>query len=542
MLNKFFLYLYTLKFLKFKQVFYRLKRKLPIENFSIGDSSYLFKHHDLNFYMVSINQKVYNDKFNLLNEERIVDMSTWNAPASHLWLFNLHYFDYIHDLDDEIALSYISSWLDAVEYHKHVSYEPYVISLRLVNWIKFLQTRNIYNDKIEKSIVEQTQSLIANVEFHLLGNHLFANAKALTIVGSYLYGEVGAKALKLGLSILSDELKEQFLSDGAHFELSPMYNNIMLFDLLDIYNVLKAHFGFDNILIEDIGKLVYKCFEWSIYMSHSDGDVAFFNDSTLGISPNLDDIFSYASMLNLDLPKPLPKCYFKHLSGSGYFVVKNDNFKLIADFAQIGPSYLPGHAHADNLSFELDIGDARFLVNSGVSKYGNDQERELQRSTSCHNTVVVDNQNSSEMWAGFRVARRAKTEIINVRSDDLDNIIIEGYHDGYQRLKPKVIHTRKFEISEKLIKIHDLINTDRFESVAFFHFHPDVIVLDIANDSAMLNISNVVVKFSFFGSYSISLVDSKYYPGFGLSDNNKTICVSFVKCLTSKIEVVNESN
>ncbi|EIF3197645.1 alginate lyase family protein, partial [Vibrio vulnificus] len=329
-------------------------------------------------------------------------------------------------------------------------------------WIKFLQTRNIYNDKIEKSIVEQTQSLIANVEFHLLGNHLFANAKALTIVGSYLYGEVGAKALKLGLSILSDELKEQFLSDGAHFELSPMYNNIMLFDLLDIYNVLKARFGFDNILIEDIGKLVYKCFEWSIYMSHSDGDVAFFNDSTLGISPNLDDIFSYASMLNLDLPKPLPKCYFKHLSGSGYFVVKNDNFKLIADFAQIGPSYLPGHAHADNLSFELDIGDARFLVNSGVSKYGNDQERELQRSTSCHNTVVVDNQNSSEMWAGFRVARRAKTEIINVRSDDLDNIIIEGCHDGYQRLKPKVIHTRKFEISEKLIKIHDLINTDRF--------------------------------------------------------------------------------
>ncbi|EGR0054963.1 heparinase, partial [Vibrio vulnificus] len=259
----------------------------------------------------------------------------------------------------------------------------------------------------------------------------------------------------------------------------------------------------------------YKCFEWSIYMSHSDGDVAFFNDSTLGISPNLDDIFSYASMLNLDLPKPLPKCYFKHLSGSGYFVVKNDNFKLIADFAQIGPSYLPGHAHADNLSFELDIGDARFLVNSGVSKYGNDQERELQRSTSCHNTVVVDNQNSSEMWAGFRVARRAKTEIINVRSDDLDNIIIEGCHDGYQRLKPKVIHTRKFEISEKLIKIHDLINTDRFESVAFFHFHPDVIVLDIANDSAMLNISNVVVKFSFFGSYSITLVDSKYYPGFG---------------------------
>lgn len=226
--------------------------------------------------MVSINQKVYNDKFNLLNEERIVDMSTWSAPASHLWLFNLHYFDYIHDLDDEIALSYISSWLDAVEYHKHVSYEPYVISLRLVNWIKFLQTRNIYNDKIEKSIVEQTQSLIANVEFHLLGNHLFANAKALTIVGSYLYGEVGAKALKLGLSILSDELKEQFLSDGAHFELSPMYNNIMLFDLLDIYNVLKARFGFDNILIEDIGKLVYKCFEWSIYMSHSDGDVAFF--------------------------------------------------------------------------------------------------------------------------------------------------------------------------------------------------------------------------------------------------------------------------
>jgi uncharacterized heparinase superfamily protein len=45
------------------------------------------------------------------------------------------------------------------------------------------------------------------------------------------------------------------------------------------------------------------------------------------------------------------------------------------DVAEVGPDYLPGHAHADSLSFELSLFGQRVVVNSGTSQYGLGAER-----------------------------------------------------------------------------------------------------------------------------------------------------------------------
>ncbi|MFB1490650.1 MULTISPECIES: heparinase II/III family protein [unclassified Thiocapsa] len=41
----------------------------------------------------------------------------------------------------------------------------------------------------------------------------------------------------------------------------------------------------------------------------------------------------------------------------------------LLDVAPIGPDYLPGHAHADTLSFELSLFGQRVIVNGGTSRY-----------------------------------------------------------------------------------------------------------------------------------------------------------------------------
>ena len=48
---------------------------------------------------------------------------------------------------------------------------------------------------------------------------------------------------------------------------------------------------------------------------------------------------------------------------------------LIGDCAQLGPDYLPGHGHADTLSFEFSVGGRRVFVNTGTSRYGLDSRR-----------------------------------------------------------------------------------------------------------------------------------------------------------------------
>ena len=62
----------------------------------------------------------------------------------------------------------------------------------------------------------------------------------------------------------------------------------------------------------------------------------------------------------------------------------------IGDIGNVGPDYIPGHAHADTLSFEMSVFDMRFIVNSGTSVYGLGAERLRQRGTAAHSTVVID--------------------------------------------------------------------------------------------------------------------------------------------------------
>ncbi|WP_413889259.1 heparinase II/III family protein [Candidatus Aalborgicola defluviihabitans] len=72
------------------------------------------------------------------------------------------------------------------------------------------------------------------------------------------------------------------------------------------------------------------------------------------------------------------------------------------DVAPVGPAYLPGHAHADTLSFELSVSGQRVVVNGGTSRYGLGPLRLRERETAAHSTVEVAKQSSSEVWGGFR--------------------------------------------------------------------------------------------------------------------------------------------
>ena len=98
----------------------------------------------------------------------------------------------------------------------------------------------------------------------------------------------------------------------------------------------------------------------------------------------------------------------KSLEQTGYVRLAKEHAVALIDAAPIGPDYIPGHAHADTLSFELSIRGRRILVNGGTSTYQNNLQRHKERSTQSHNTVEVNGRNSSEVWGAFRVARRAK--------------------------------------------------------------------------------------------------------------------------------------
>lgn len=494
------------------------------------------------------------NRFEFLGETGdIHDQEAWNDPKkSKLWLYNLHYMDDLNSVSAELRheahKNLVDRWIAENPPATGSGWEPYPLSLRIVNLVKWFSRQKAIEPIWLKSLGLQAQALYKQLEFHILGNHLMANAKAMIFVGAFLEGDEAQKWLNKGLRILDREIPEQFLPDGGHFERSPMYHAILLCDLCDLLNLAERS-GIINLKerISDWRERVARGLSWLATMSHPDGCIAFFNDAAFGIAPDLEAIKTYAKRLGCKVEPALPrslqgegKVSLRRLENTGYYRVDlPDDGVCLLDLAEIGPYYLPGHGHADTLSFEMSIFGQRVFVNSGTSQYGEGVERLRQRGTAAHNTVVIDDEDSSEVWDGFRVARRAYPNKPLISEDD-KSLLIEASHDGYKRIRSGVIHQRSWSFTSRSLVIQDRITGDFQIAEARFHLHPDVRI-DRSHFSGyrllLPSAPTKTVNFSVQGAKNVERVASQWHPKFGTSVPNICIAIKFTgRHLTTRIE------
>lgn len=418
-------------------------------------------------------------EFHFLNIDGSLDEIGWDGPEREkLWRYNQHYFDDLNAIDAEDRHAWhetvLRDWVRANPPAAGNGWEPYPTSLRIVNWVKWSLSGNALPQPCVESLAVQTRWLTRRLEKHLLGNHLFANAKALVFAGLFFEGEEAATWLSRGLRLLSREMPEQILADGGQFERSPMYHALALEDVLDLCNVATAYegaVGFDaSRQGADWRNRARQMLGWLDAMCHPDGEIAFFNDAAMGIAPSPSELTAYAKRLGIDCAEV--EAPITWLTASGYARLASGPAVVLVDMAPVGPNYLPGHAHADTLSFELSLFGLRVLVNSGTSCYGDSAERTRQRGTAAHNTVVVDGADSSEVWSGFRVARRAMP--INPEVHDHQGLGASCGHDGYRRLPGRVTHHRRWRLTEAGLDVEDTLQGSCDHAEARFHFHPSL--------------------------------------------------------------------
>lgn len=528
---------FTIIDLKLIQITNRLTRKLPKSanarcKSKVNNNIYRLYVHEFE------NTKLLNGKFfNFLNVQEAV--GKWHYESrTLLWNYNLHYFDFLLSKEcsqdfaiEKVKNKLIYDWISTPYKDKKVGYEPYPTSLRLVNWIKYLSRNKGFDQAILDSMVDQALSLENSLEYHLLGNHLFVNAKALVFVGATISNENSSRILKKGLSILDREIQEQILDDGANFELSPMYHQIMLVDILDLLSLADA------VDIPDLNSrkegwflVVTKMLSWMGHMSHPDGKISFFNDAAFGIAPESNEIISYANKVGIqnytETETETESLRYKNLKESGYITVSSPIYKAVLDVGRIGPKYIPGHAHADTLSFELSVDCLRVFVNSGTSEYGSEPERLRQRKTESHNTVQVAGLDSSEVWSGFRVARKALPSKPNINATS-SHISVNCSHFGYKRLSSRTIHNRNWCFTDERLTIVDTL-TNKFpeEGLAFYHLHPDIEV-SVSGTAGELKLpSGRIIKIE--ATSQMQLQDTYWHPYFGVSIRTKKLVIPLV--------------
>jgi hypothetical protein len=393
-------------------------------------------------------EEVLEGRFRFLHCEKTFEgPCRWKNPEfSYLWDFNLHYFEYLSALEELLRVpdhtgglsnfratpetggtktekpqvsslkpqvskarrriqDLMDQWIAANPCPTQPGWHPYPISLRAINWIKFFVAHPEFAERPRlESLYAQMLFLEGNLEGHLQANHLLENGRALLFGGLFFEGRDAERWLAKGLSLLKREIQEQYLPNGGHFERSPMYHCILVEGLLDTCVYLESSGRGSEWLQSALEKMC----AWTEAIRCPDGTFPLFNDAALGISADPDEVIGNAERM---IAYRRRKAAESVRNCDAFYVLDAGAFFCAVDGAPIGPSYNPGHAHSDNFTYELFFRGKRLVADAGTFSYDPGPSRQLFRSTRAHNTVLVNDLEQSEVWGGFRVARRSNPHL-----------------------------------------------------------------------------------------------------------------------------------
>jgi uncharacterized heparinase superfamily protein len=456
-----------------------------------------------------------------------------------LWQFHFGYHDYLLALLDDTGgdekaasrvMDFIVEWDDLypldITGARRSAWHPYVLSIRIESWIRIysrLQDHGINSDDarimhIPRGVERMTRVLLRNLEKGTMANHLLRNIKALVFAGLFLDTPAGAQARRLGLKLLEQELKEQILQDGCHFERSPMYHVSVLNDVLDMAEAITLA---SSTVPAALASAAVSMTAFLEHMRHPDGEIPYFNDSTTSFFLRTNEVLQRGHALCSEMDwvtdTEVPSADVKRKADreSGLLTAGSARSWLVFDAGNVGPDYQPGHTHCDTLSFEWSLDGKRFITDTGVFHYRESEERRYSRSTSAHNTVEINGEEQSEIWKSFRVGRRAK--IVHSAREEHDGIIVlRGAHDGYTRIQRGLIHERAIVVAgDAWVAVIDWLHgKGTYQYRNFLHFHPDV-ALEPVQGRVDITHGDARIIMQTLGPESLITQKTEYYPAFG---------------------------
>jgi hypothetical protein len=159
---------------------------------------------------------------------------------------------------------------------------------------------------------------------------------------------------------------------------------------------------------------------------------------------------------------------------SGIYIMRKDKDYLIVRCGKLGTGGKGSHTHNDNLSFELCSNNITYIVDPGTFTYSRDvNSRNLFRSTSYHNTLVIDGeeQNTFSKKDIFMLHKNSKVGAINWNHNEYEDYfvgnIIQYLRDGTEVIHKREIHFNKVQ---RTWHIKDVILGDGLHNLVW-HFH-----------------------------------------------------------------------
>jgi hypothetical protein len=358
----------------------------------------------------------------------------WSLPgAPRLRRFHLHYGDEILGWTRrgkvDAAAAGVAGWIAGNPPGRGDGWHPYPLSTRVGNWIAAgALAPELLDPAAADSLWRQLAYLGRNVEDGVLGNHVVRNAKAL-VLGGVAFADGALRGQ--GERLLRRELPEQILPDGGHYERSPLYHALVLRDLLEVRAAASADW-----LDEPIERMR----RFAAALTRPDGLPFPFNDAPLELAPALE--------------LPGPQQGLTVFESTGYAVLRQGDVVLALDCGPPSPPFLPAHAHADALSFQLWVGGEPVVVDPGTRTYEAGPERNAFRGTRAHATVALDGGDQFEPWGAFR-------------SGPLPTVRLLGREPLRASVEwPGATHERTVELADGVLRVRDTLHGSGRRAIA----------------------------------------------------------------------------
>ncbi len=394
---------------------------------------------------------------------------------SPLWRYHLHYHDQLADLAWRARRSRdgthverlrgdLLGWQHAWAGGGRPAWDAYPVSVRLVNWLRILawagdlldaETRTTLQD----GIAVHTAHLRRVLEWHIDGNHLLRNTWAL-VLGSAVLDDL--EALHAARALFERIFAEQVPADGWHEERSPMYHARALRDAIEVATCLRA---VGRPLGDAGADRITRMADALPWMQRGDGSLWQLNDTATDHGVDLAPLLTRAGT------SESPSSGVRFFGDARAFVlIDPDGDRLRVDLGAPAPPHQPGHAHAGALGFEMDIAGVPFIRDSGCSGYDGDPWRDYLRGTAAHSTIMIDGLSQSELWAVFRMARRAEVNDVTWSGTPADATCSATCRPYHAR---DITHRRTFTRTGRTVIITDEVTGATGRRVdGFLHFDP----------------------------------------------------------------------
>lgn len=452
---------------------------------------------------------------------------------------------------------------------------PMDVGIRISNWFVALEILGGYfppnyadrRAMILSSAIQHLDYLKNNFEWtsKVTTNHYLANIAGFAFCVHYIpYLKSRARFTEFARAELISELSKQMYKDGMNSEGSTNYHRLVL----ELFSY-SAFLTKDSLLMKNVqfSEHLKTCFEFTSELIRPDNSFPQIGDNDSGIflgfsSKTLDDMNylmavgarlfpdcgfqkvitpgSLESAL-FDLKIPVREsaqnskilCVYEH---SGVAIVNSGDRFLTFYFGKNGQNGNGGHCHNDKLSFTLWSEGQELFADSGTGFYTSVPEvRNFLRSTSCHNTVSIENQEQNRIDGNnlFSVREDVNNVEFTVESGT-DFIEFRGSHDGFKRIGKNIIHSRTLKVSL------DGLNLEINDDIGFCEGKAFFIVLKSSQKVITGDVfESDRVKISFDGASSVRAEDQMTSNAYGTlnAGNYQKLVVDFASHLKTKIEV-----